>query len=140
MALAHAPVTEDEVAVAWSAADHVRLVRVKAHGVAARNGAVVGGRKQGDIEMVQNDGGCNNGPRFFVGRRRIVWEWSLAIVIRIDHGGGFESFNRGNWKRKREGEEFERESVGKHEQYCMCGVKKKEYQGIFSLIFFPPKF
>lgn len=42
VALAHAPVAEDEFTVAGVAPDRVRVVHTEKHGVAARNGAVLG--------------------------------------------------------------------------------------------------
>ena len=57
VALAHAPVEEDELAVAGSAPDRVRLIRAKVHGVSARNGGVLCGGNERDIEVFKIDGG-----------------------------------------------------------------------------------
>jgi len=43
VALAHAPVAEDEAAVAAAAPDRVRVVGVEAHEVAGQNDGVLGG-------------------------------------------------------------------------------------------------
>lgn len=51
MLFTHAAVAKDEITVARSPTDCVRVVGVESHGVTVRDGAVVCGRKKRDLEV-----------------------------------------------------------------------------------------